>query len=272
MLFQVIVFVFGLIIGSFLNVIILRYDNLSWKSLFGRSHCLSCGNSLRWYELVPVLSFLFQKGKCRKCGKKISWQYPLVEMLTAFLFLLIFNFNFPNFQIVSINSFSQFFNLIYLWIIFSILIVIVVYDIRHKIIPDGLSFLFASLSFLGLFFNNINLSWLDLLSGILLSLPFSLLWLVSRGRWIGLGDAKLTLGIGWFLGFIDGLSAVAISFWAGAFFGIFLILLSRLQTLFFKGKTFTIKSEIPFAPFLILGMVLIYFFRWDVFSLKLFLI
>src|SRR3989344_4234135 len=87
-------FVFGAIIGSFLNVIILRYNTgLSQKNSIGfsgRSHCFSCGKNIKWYDLVPVLSFLFLKGRCRHCKSKISIQYPLVEFITGILFLATF--------------------------------------------------------------------------------------------------------------------------------------------------------------------------------------
>ena len=266
------IFILGLIIGSFLNVVIFRYDNdLFWRSLLGRSNCISCKKNLVWYELIPLISFLIQKRRCRNCGRKISWQYFTVELLTGIMFLLIFNFKFY----LSINNFliSDFANLIYLWVIFSVLIIITVYDIKHKIIPDSLSFLFAGLSFCGLFFNGLDsVSWINLLAGPILATPFAFLWLISKGRWIGFGDAKLALGIGWFLGLVDGVSAIVLAFWIGSVFGIFLILLSKLQTLFFRGKTFTIRSEIPFAPFLILGTVLIFFFGWDILGLKLFLL
>ena len=273
---QFFIFLTGLIIGSFLNVVIFRYDsNLTWKSLMGRSSCMTCKKKLSWYELVPVLSFLVQKGKCMGCGEKISWQYPIVEMLTGVMFLLVYNFQFPisNFQTIFDVSMFQFLNLIYLWLVFSILIIITVYDIKHKIIPDSLSFLFAGLAFIGLFLNGSgSLNWTDLLAGPILATPFAFLWLISRGRWIGFGDAKLALGIGWFSGLIDGISSVVLAFWIGSLFGVSLILLSKLQTLFFKDVKFTIKSEIPFAPFLILGMILIFFFNWDVLGLKLFLL
>ena len=142
----------------------------------------------------------------------------------------------------------------------------------HKIIPDSLVFLFAGLSFLFLLVTNWgHVTWLQVLSGPILATPFALLWLVSSGRWIGFGDAKLALGIGWFMGLIDGISALVLAFWIGSVFGIFLIILSRLHSLLFKNKNFTIKSEIPFAPFLVLGMILIFFFGWDVLGLKGFL-
>jgi len=270
------IFIFGTIIGSFLNVVIFRLDSNSKKvDLGGRSKCLSCQKKLSWSELVPIFSFVFQKGKCYGCGKKISWQYPIVELVTGFVFLILFLFvanlhskfatNLP------LTPYSLFF-LTYLWAIFSILIAITVYDIKHKIIPDSLSFLFSGISFfallLGVSFVEKNI--LNLLAGIILALPFVLLWLVSKGEWIGLGDAKLVLGIGWFMGLIDGISSVILAFWIGSVFGVSLILISKISPLFFKNKNFTIKSEIPFAPFLILGVVLIFFFGWDVLGLKLF--
>ena len=84
------VFILGAIIGSFLNVVILRYGT---KSLGGRSECPSCGKKLVWFELIPIFSFLFLRGKCGSCGRKISWQYPLVEISTGLICLLIFNFS-----------------------------------------------------------------------------------------------------------------------------------------------------------------------------------
>jgi prepilin signal peptidase PulO-like enzyme (type II secretory pathway) len=115
-------------------------------------------------------------------------------------------------------------------------------------------------------------SVLDLFSGIILAAPFVLLWIISGGKWIGFGDAKLALGIGWFLGMVYGLSAIIIGFWIGAV--ISLILLGAGKTAcskairslpaYFGLKHVSMKSEIPFAPFLILGLVLVYFFKWDV--------
>ncbi len=262
---QIFVFLFGLIIGSFLNVVIYRYN--TGFSLNGRSGCLSCGKKLSWYELIPVFSFLFQKAKCRGCKTQISWQYPFVETTTGVLFLLVFNFVVSSFSVLDYALLTK---LAYLWVIFSLFIVITVYDIRHKIIPDMLAFLFAGLSLLGLIFGfGPDLNKLNLLAGVLLPLPFAFLWFVSKGRWIGLGDAKLMIGMGWFLGLFDGISAVILSFWIGSVFGVSLVLLSKFSSLFFKDKHFTIKSEIPFAPFLIVATIFIFFFGWDILGIKL---
>ncbi|MCK5285762.1 MAG: prepilin peptidase [Candidatus Pacebacteria bacterium] len=262
---QIGVFIFGAIIGSFLNVVILRQEQ---KSLNGRSECPNCHKKLSWYELIPVFSFLIQKGKCRACKSKISWQYPAVEIITGLLFLLIFNFSAQGGSALG----GQFFNLISLWTIFSLLIIIFVYDLYHKVIPDFWVFLFSGLALLRFFifsfqdFGFLSTFW----AGPILAFPFALLWVISKGEWLGLGDAKLALGIGWFLGLDQGFSAIILGVWIGAFVGLLLIFLSKLkqyQQLFFLSKTFTIKSELPFAPFLILGIVLVFFFNMSIWNL-----
>ncbi|MDD5050413.1 MAG: prepilin peptidase [Candidatus Pacebacteria bacterium] len=257
------VFIFGLIVGSFLNVVILRYN--TGTTIGGRSYCFSCGKTLHWYELIPLLSFLIQLGKCRSCKAKISWQYPLVELSTGILFALTL-LSFPVFS--SRDLFILFFYLI----IESILIVITVYDLRHKIIPDALVYTFAFLSLGAIFVPALHATrytFYDLLAGpILFLFPFFLLWFISKGRWMGLGDAKLSLGIGWFLGLAYGISAIILGFWIGAGVSLLLLLVQKIA----KGKTplisglgnLTMKSEIPFGPFLILGALLVLFLRIDI--------
>ena len=267
LLLQTAVFIFGAIIGSFLNVVILRYGK---ENLKGRSKCPSCGKQLRYFELIPILSFIFLRRKCGNCKQKISWQYSLVEIVTGTLFLLIFNFQFSISKQFSIFNF-QFFNLILLWLIFSLLIIIFVYDLRHKIIPDALVFSFVGLSLINVLINFNGFSWAsNLWAGPILAFPFAFLWFISKGRWIGLGDAKLILGIGFFLGLSQGFSAVMFAVWAGAIVGIALILLSKFyakKRLSFGDKNFTIKSELPFAPFLILSVTAVFFLGWNIWSL-----
>lgn len=252
--FILFVFLFGLIIGSFLNVVILRYQ--TGRSLSGRSGCLSCNRKLRWYELVPVFSFFLQKGHCRGCQSKISWQYPLVELLTGFLFVLV-AWHFP----------GDWPAIIFYWLITSLLVIIVVYDFKHKIIPDRFVFALIILSLLKpiiLLDSPILLNLgLGVVGALAVSLPLFLLWLVSRGRWLGFGDVKLALGVGLLLGWQFGLSALMISFWLGAIIGLFLIAWGKTR-LWRKGKSYTMKSEVPFAPFLILGFWLVFFFSINV--------
>ncbi len=275
-----IIFILGTIIGSFLNVVIYRY-NSGTSPLNGRSQCFACGKTLSWYELVPVFSFIAQLARCRGCSTKLSWQYPIVESLTGVMFVAVYLLDKSPLESA------------YLVIIFSILIVIAVYDMRHQIIPDGLSATFAVLSlgwFLWPFYGDIArvtqfpYYW-TLIAGPVLFFPFWFLWLISKGRWLGLGDGKLSLGIGWFLGATLGGSAVMLGFWIGAVYALTIMAIQRIAIIVSKlkveskklkvcadsnastfdirhsifGSRLSMKSEIPFGPFLILGVFVVYF-------------
>lgn len=260
-IFAVFFFIFGTLVGSFLNVVILRHN--TGKNLLGRSRCQSCKRNLAPIDLVPVFSFLVQKGTCRICKSKISIQYPLVEFLTGLLFLLLFFSYFSVFEI-ALN-----------FIIFSLLIIIATYDLKHGIIPNTFVYIFVGISFLLLFFDINTLSYTEpslgnLLAGPMLALPIWLLWQISDGKWIGLGDAKLFLGVGWFLGVSFGITAFILSFWIGA--GVSLLFLfvgrlTRIRKLNLRVKNLTIKTEIPFAPFIILSFFIVYFFEFNLISL-----
>lgn len=285
MFFGITVFILGTIIGSFLNVVALRFN--SGFSLGGRSQCFSCGKTLRWFELIPLASFIFQKGKCRSCHSKVSWQYIIVEVLTGFIFVAIFFKVFTSFSFFSSIYFLPTIPLASLWqtglltayyvVVFSLLIVISIYDLKHKIIPDAPVYTFIFLSFLQLFFFSYP-TLFELLAGPILFMPFFLLWFLSGGKWMGFGDAKLALGMGWFLGLTSGISALFIAFYTGAIVGVGLLFFqwfskflkkrsSRLKT---GGNHLTMKSEIPFGPFLILGTLLVFFFSINFFEYSLF--
>jgi len=292
------VFALGLIVGSFMNMALARYNTgLRFNK---RSFCFSCEHTLSWYDLIPLISFIIQKGRCRYCGTSISLRYPLIEFVTGVFFVLIFLKSDPSLSVYYIL------NTTYYILIFSILFAIVVYDIRHKIIPDGLVYLFIiftllnALGVLNLEFGVWNLfgNWKlpaplfadglgeigNLLAGPILAAPIALLWFLSRGRWIGLGDAKLALGIGWLLGLSSGIAVLILAVWTGALYSISVLGLSlvgrvrldsplrsregeaskskRVQRrLFPRMKTFTMKSEIPFAPFLILSTLLVFLYE-----------
>lgn len=252
----IIVFLFGSIIGSFLNVVIYRLN--TGKSIVkGHSICMSCGKSLRWFELIPIFSFLLQSGRCRRCKTKISLQYIIVEVITAIVFsMIIFKFlplSYFSFNYYIINT------IIYLTL-FSLLIVISVYDIRHKIIPPVLSLVFIIISFVSIFINVNPFGGLFVLpsisliiSGPLLALPFVLLWLLSNGRLMGLGDGKVTLGLGWMLGMSQGFFGLILSFFIGSVVSILILFIFR--------KKVNMKTEIPFAPFLAIGAFISFIFN-----------
>lgn len=250
----VILFVFGAIIGSFLNVLALRYN--SGLTLLGRSQCSSCSKTLGPAELVPVLSFLFLRGRCRGCKTRVSWQYPLVELWTGLIFATVFN---PSLTFIA--------NILLL-AVFSLYIAITVYDFRHQIIPDAL--VYASILLAALFRLLAGGEAIDYFAGIILALLFAGVWLISQGRAMGFGDSKLALSIGLLLGASAGFSAVVLAFWLGAACGVFLILVSKVYPLLSREKGFTIKSAIPFAPFLVFGAWLGQIFQMDLLHVSLF--
>jgi leader peptidase (prepilin peptidase)/N-methyltransferase len=258
----VFIFLLGTIIGSFLNVVIFRF-NTGKTITKGRSICMTCNRELRWYELIPVLSFLIQSGKCRRCASKISHQYPLVELVTGLMFTLVAYKFLP---ILYVSYGLYIFYVVLFVFIFSLLIVISVYDLRHKIIPDKLVLVFIIVSFFSLFVNLFlyepvftTPTFVNLISGPLLALPFVLLWFFSKGKLMGLGDGKLILGIGWMLGFSAGIFAVILSFWIGTIVSLLLMFLSK--------KKMSMKTEIPFAPFLIISALITFLFNFNIFSL-----
>lgn len=258
---------FGLIIGSFLNVVVLRKGV---RSLQGRSACMHCGVQIRWFDLVPVFSWIVLRGKCRVCGSRISWQYPLVEAVTGVLFACIGGW--VDAMLV-MTAATPFLILGYLAIV-CVLVVIAVYDFRHTIIPDDWAYLFAVLALVAQFLTVISAGamvpiapavapvwWEVLVWGPVAAAPLFFLWVVSGGRWMGLGDSKLALGIGWLLGSM-GLVAVFGAFVLGAAILVPVMLIVRAVThsgMYANGaRHLTMKSEVPFGPFLIMATILVW--------------
>lgn len=258
--FYLFFFALGAIVGSFLNVVALRL-NTGKSIVYSRSACFNCGKQLRWFELIPVFSFVLQKGRCRNCKSSLSSQYIVVEIITGLVFAAIANM-YSN--VAGVGGLAIAFNpyqTLFYFVIFSLLIVITIYDLRHMIIPDALSYSFSILALGKLVLDQGTVLFhmpglLSLLAGPILALPFAFIWLVSRGKWMGLGDAKLSLGIGWLLGLSGGFSSVIYAFWIGAVVSIIMIGLNKNTR-----HHLSLKSEVPFAPFLILGLVLVFFFN-----------
>lgn len=278
----IILFVLGLAVGSFLNVVIFRYKPeakvFSFNVLKGRSKCPKCDKKLEWYELIPLFSFLFQVGKCRKCKKKISWQYPVVEFLTGTVFAGIpwFLYNFYN---ISNLSGSIDLNIFYLlciaWIaVFCILILITWIDRHNYIIPNELNVILSFLgigiiflkdsiasavlpftrSFLG-HYQIILSPARDILTNHLIGAFvgagfFIFLILISKGKAMGWGDVKFAFAGGLVFGWPDIALALMISFVIGGIFGALYIVLGEK----------TMGDKLPFAPFLTIGMALTFLF------------
>jgi prepilin signal peptidase PulO-like enzyme (type II secretory pathway) len=252
----------GLALGSLLNTITLRHEK--GERLSGRSRCMSCAHELSWYELIPVVSYLIQGRKCRSCSSTISPQYPLVELATALLFVLVGYVVEP--FAAPLLSMGLLVLVVHLCI-WSLLMASTVYDLRTKLIPDSFSYTFALLAFAALFITPSGFLvpglW-ELLAGPVCFLPFYVLWAVSQGRWIGLGDGKLSLGIGWLLGLPLAGTAILTAFWLGAVVSLALIALQRV--LHTGDAQLTMKSAVPFGPFLVLGTLVIYVYQIDLFS------
>ena len=260
----IVIFLFGLIVGSFLNCVIYRLET-GGSFLKGRSFCPHCKHKLALQDLIPVFSFLFLKGKCRYCGQKISPQYPIIEIATGLLFLPIFNFQFSVFNEFSISQFSS---LLYYWTIASFLIIVFVYDLKHYIIPDKVIYPAIAIALIFNFQFLISKQFLIFNSQILSAFGaaafFAAIVLVSRGKWMGIGDIKLAFLMGLILGWPNIFVALSLAFFIGAIMGIGLIIFGRKK----------MKSEIPLGPFLITGTFLIMFFGNKIMSwyLNLFLL
>lgn len=237
-LFTFYIFIIGLFIGSFLNVLI---DRIPKRKLFKkrRSYCDSCKKTLKWYDLIPVFSFIFLQGRCRQCRSPISLYYPIVEIVTGALFVTTFIFVLGgNFQLDKILT------LIYYLFIVSSFIVIFFTDLKYGIIPDKILFPAILVSLAYLFTIHNSLFIIHFLSGVGAFLLFFLLHLITRGKGMGFGDVKLVFLMGLFLDILNTILALYLAFLTGAVVGLILILWGKRK--FFGGK-------IPFGPFLVLG-------------------
>lgn len=228
------IFALGTFLGSFLNCIIYRLEK-GESFLKGRSYCPYCRQTLSFEDLIPLLSFLVLRGKCRYCQKKISWQYPLVEIATGLVFLLIFIF-----QSLILNFIIGFF-----------LILIFIFDLKHYLVPDEIIYPAILITlFWRLVFNFQFLISNAIFSAVLAAASFGAIILFSKGKWMGWGDVLIVFLMGLFLGYPSILVALYSTFFIGAVVGLILIFLGK------KG----LKSEIPFGPFLVLGTFLALFF------------
>jgi leader peptidase (prepilin peptidase)/N-methyltransferase len=223
-----ITFILGLIIGSFLNVVIFRIDNLQ-TILLTRSKCPNCGKQLQWFDLVPLLSFIMLKGKCRYCQKPISVQYPIVELGTAIMVSSLF------------LHFGLGLAFFYYSLIFCILAVVLVYDFYKQLVPE--EFVWAALIL------TIILSWYigglgigNMFLGGLVGGGFpALLVMLSKEKWMGAGDIKIGLILGMLLGYPVAIFGLFLAFVLGSVVGIAFIAKSKK----------TLKDSLPFTPFLI---------------------
>ncbi len=237
------VFILGLVIGSYLNVCIYRIPR-SLSTAAGRSRCTACGNIIRWYDLMPVISYVLLGGKCRNCGERISPRYIFVELLTAVCFTASFlTFGFHPKALLACA-------------VLAVLIVAAFIDAEHKVIPDRLVAVLFVLGIIHVFISGEG--YLSHIIGLFaVSVPFLLIALLTGG--MGGGDIKLMAAAGLFLGWKSAVLSVIIGSAAGAVYAVYLLLAKR------AGR----KSEVPFGPFLSLGIGLSVLFGRQIIDLYL---
>lgn len=245
-------FILGLSIGSFLNVLIDRLPND--RKITGRSSCDYCRHKLSLFDLIPVFSFLFLAGACRYCKKKLSYFYPIVEITTGLFFVLSWLYMDP-IQKGLYNDTAV--KILYLGII-SILIVIFFTDWKYQIIPDQIQIAFFLLTLALFIVYGLSLQEISyrILEGFVVLLPILIIFLLTKGKGMGFGDVKLSFIIGFLLGIKSGLMVLYISFMLGAIIGIMLILLKQKK----------LKSKIAFGPFLVAGIQTLLFFKNELYN------
>ncbi len=229
--------IFGLIIGSFLNVVIHRLP-LGENVVFPPSHCPRCRTAIPFYDNIPLLSYLFLLGKCRSCRGRISPQYPLVEAFCAFSFWLV------------VHSYGLTLQAAASAVFICLLVALAAIDIRHMILPNELTISGAVFFFIYSFFNP-AVGQLDaVLSGLGGALFFAGLYYfylkIRKIEGLGFGDIKMAL----FMGFFLGLRRLAVAIFLASLFG----LLVGIFLIIFKKKN--LKLALPFGPFLSLGSFL----------------
>jgi len=242
----------GLAFGSFVNALVWRlHERRDFVS--ERSECVKCHHQLAWYDLIPVVSWVLLRGKCRYCKKSISVQYPAVELATSALFVISYVFWPLNVSELAPQI------LLGIWcIMLVILMALLVYDARWYLLPDKLTYpLIALAAVFGTLYQFVvvDASVLQVVSELTLGMVsvaglYYVLYAYSKGKWVGFGDVKLGIAMGLILGWQLGLLSVFLA----NLIGLIYILPGML------GGKLTPQSKIPFGPFLIVGLIVAYLF------------
>lgn len=232
----IIYFIFGSILGSFFNVVGLRIPRNTFLSQ-RRSYCPVCQQQLRWFELIPIVSFFLQNGKCRQCQHKISFLYPIIEVTTGLLFSFCF------------WKIGHTLELITALIFISMLMIILVTDVVYMLIPDRILLFFLPLILIMRILSPLD-PWYDTFIGAIIGfLLLAVIVIVSKGG-MGGGDVKLFAVLGFVLGWQGTLLTLFLASFIGAIIGAILIGVNKMNR----------KQPIPFGPFIIIAAIISYFF------------
>ena len=248
-------FIFGAALGSFAN---LMADRLRVKSIWkGRSECLTCSKKLSWKELFPIISYIYQKGKCKFCKSRLSQAYLCSELVSGILVVILLS---------SLSTYGLVgYPLLFVFLLWSFVITvsvsIIIYDLKHTIVPFEMASILIGLGVIFTIYRQVyfGFSWPDTISGLIVALPFGLMYFLSKGKWVGFGDVMLYAAFGFLLGLPMGVTTFFYSVWLGAFVSLALILVHR--------KDYNLKSEIPFTPFIIIAGLFVLYTNSDILSL-----
>ena len=233
--FWIFAFIFGLVVGSFINVVVWRLPR-EQSIIYPSSHCPKCKNPIAWYDNIPIISFLLLKGRCRHCGERISLRYPVIELISGFLSIICW----------WCFGMSVWFFVYYAFL--CALFIASVIDLEHRLIPDEISISGAVIGVGLAFIPNSKITPLNAIIGagagfLVIFLVAELYYIFTKREGMGLGDAKLLAMIGAFLGWR--------SLWLVIFLGSLLGIIFGLVAILMKGEGRFYK--IPFGPFLALG-------------------
>jgi leader peptidase (prepilin peptidase)/N-methyltransferase len=250
--FFILSFILGASVGSFVQVIVTRLNVA--PIVKGRSKCLSCGEALRVSDLVPLLSHFFLRGKCRYCKSSFGHESLIVEIVYGIVFVSLY------ITILSqVRGYGEgAFYLIYYTALFITLGVMALYDKRHTYVP--IQFLIAFLTLTGgmyMYKMIQGATLVEVLSPVLVPLPFLLIWLASKGKALGFGDVLLFIGVGAFFDLYQGILVFLIAVWTGAIYGLYKKYITKSLT----------SSAIPFVPFIVIAFLFVLFTGSDVFSI-----
>ncbi|MCD6442034.1 prepilin peptidase [bacterium] len=244
----IVAFLTGLAFGSFLNCLIYRLHN--HKTILGRSFCPKCGQKIRWYDNIPIVSFIFLKARCRSCHKRISWQYPVTELIMGLFFALSIWLHIEELSLLVVLRD---------WVVFSTLLFIFVYDLKYSETEDVV--LLPATALVLIFSLLLGQSFASIMFSALIGVSFfGIQYLITKGRGIGFGDLR----IGFFMGIVCGnwqylLVALFFAYIIGALISLILMLRGRKK----------MKSAIPLGPFLAIGTLMAFLFGDKIITLYL---
>ncbi|TAJ15446.1 prepilin peptidase [Patescibacteria group bacterium] len=250
------IFAMGASVGSFINVVTLRFGFS--EKVRNRSHCMACDIPIASHDLIPIFSFFFLGGRCRHCKSKLTLQYPIVELLLGVLFLSLWYTMPPSLTFWSLVNFVS------VLVFLSTLVALVVYDLKHTLVPLAFAYTLLVSGFVATSANAFRISSLNpifdgLIGGAVLFAFFAGIVFVTRGKGMGMGDAYIAGAVGVLLGIWRGIEAVSFGVWIATALYLTLLLLSSLlkkTTLLPAPFRVTIRKELPFIPFIAIGVLI----------------